>query len=117
VAIDEERLYLLVDVVCATLIGHGRLGQRHPRRVSQDRSDRVGRWRAVHPSHDPVRPDLDLDAGRSSAQPTRRVASRPVRDHRAKLIKRNRKLGHRDHVAIGKVLESDVSDDQLGGTI
>jgi hypothetical protein len=71
----------------------------------------------VHPSLDLVRPDLDLNAGCLGVQPTCRVASRPAHDHRAELVARDRELGHRDHVAVGKALESGVSDEQLRSPI
>ncbi len=65
-------------------------------------------------SPDPIRPDLDLDAGRPGAEPTREIASRPARDNRAELLALYRELGHRNHVAIGQALETDVSDEQFG---
>ena len=117
VAIDEERRHLLADVVCTTAIHHVRLGQWHPRRAPQEPAERVGRRRAMHPSHDKIRPDLDFDAGCPCAQPTCRVASRPARDHRTELVVRDHELGHLDHVVVGKALESGVSDVQLQGAI
>jgi len=113
VAIDEERRHLLADIVCATSIRHPRLGQcTH------------AAWRRTQPSgldvevpctlpSTPVRPDLDLNAGCLRVQPTCRVASRPAHDHRTELVARDRELGHRDHAAVGKALESGVSDEQL----
>ena len=84
------------------------------RRTQPSGSDVDG---AVHPSLDSVRPDLDLNAGCLGVQPTCRVASRPAHDHRAELVARDRELGHRDHVAVGKALESGVSDEQLRSPI
>ena len=48
--------------------------------------ERLGRWRAVHPSLDPVRPDFDFDAGSPGVQPTCQVASRPAHGHCAELL-------------------------------
>jgi hypothetical protein len=117
VAIDEERLYFLANVICAPAIPDAHLGQWYPRPAPQDRGNRVEPRRAMHPSNDPIRPDLHLDAGCLGVQPTCHVASRPGCDHRTELVERDFELGHRDHLAVAKVLESSVSEVQLRGAI
>ena len=116
-AIDEESRHFVADVGRAIAILHGRLGQRDPRHLPQERAERSGRRHAVHPTHNPVRPDLDLDASRYGVQPTCSVASRPARDDRAELVARDRELGRRNHVAVGKVFDPGVQDKQLQGAI
>jgi len=51
--------------------------------------------------------------GRPGVQPTCRVASRPARDYSAELLLRDRELGYRDHVAIGEILQLNVSQVQF----
>ena len=113
VAIDEERRHFLADVVFATAIHHGRFGQRHPCDVALVPAERFRRRRAVHPAHYPVWSDLDLGTGCPGVEPTGRVASRPARDHGAELIAPDREFGHRDYMAVGKTLESGISNNQL----
>ena len=116
-AIDEERLYFVGDVVCAPAIHDGRFGQWHPCHAPQDHAERVRRGRPVYRPLDSIRADLNLDAGGARVQPTRQVASRPTRDHGANLLALDRKLRHLDHVAVDEVLKSGVRDEQLGSAV
>jgi hypothetical protein len=117
VAIDKKCRHLLADVACATAVLHGRLGQWHPRQLPQEDGERFGRRRAVHPSFNQVRPDLDLDVGRPRVEPTCHVAPWPAHDHRAELVARYRDFGHIDQLAVVKALESSVADEQLRGPV
>ena len=117
VAIDEQRPYLLPDVLSRTAVPHGRIGQGDPGPAPQDRGDRVScRW-AVGPALDPVHSNVGLDAGRAGIQPTCLVASWPGRDHRAELVAPHRELRQLDHVAVAEVCDAGVSDEDLHGAI
>ena len=117
VAIDKECRHLVADVACATAVLHGRLGQWHPRHLPQEDGERFGRRRAVHPSFNQVRPDLDLDVGCPGVEPTCHIAPWPAHDHRAELVARDRDFGHIDQLAVVKALESSVADEQIRGPV
>jgi hypothetical protein len=117
VAIDKERRHFFADVASATPIHHRCLGEWHPRLAPQGNAEWFGGRRAVRPSDDKVRPDFNLYESCPGVQPTCYVASGSAHDYRAELVACDRDLGYRDHMAVGKALESSVADKQLRGLI